>query len=163
VVLFTAEAIGDFVEGRSNKTEPAPMNHQAAGRKMAGPRPIKKGGDNVVHAIGFVFSYEGRYRDHCGTYQGKPIAASMVRRARSRALRKSGLDGLQMRDLRHTWKTNAQRSCMDPTTTNRIVGRSSQRSVEDRYIRVSDEELLKAVDSMRFDNGWTELDLVEEA
>ncbi len=44
-----------------------------------------------------------------------------------------------------------------------IVGHSTQRSVADRYIRVSDEELLKAVDSMRFDNGWTELDLVEEA
>ncbi len=122
----------------------------------------KGGGENVVHAIGLVFLYEGRYRDHCGTYQGKTISASMVRKAWSRAVQKAGLDGLQMRDLRHTWKTNAQRSGMDPTTRNLIVGHSSQRSVEDRYIRVSDEELLKAVDSMRFDNGWTELDMVEE-
>jgi len=122
----------------------------------------KAGGENVVRAMGFVFSYEGRYRDHCGTYPGKPVAASMVRKAWSRAVQKSALDGLQMRDLRHTWKTNAQRSGMDPTTRNLIVGHSSQRSVEDRYIRVSDEELLRAVDSMRFDNGWTELDVVAE-
>lgn len=122
----------------------------------------KGGGENVVRAIGFVFLYEGRYHDHCGTYQGKPIAASMVRKAWAKAVQKAGLDGLQMRDLRHTWKTNAQRSGMDPSTRNLIVGHSSQRSVEDRYIRVSDEELLRAVDAMRFDNGWTELDVVAE-
>ncbi len=32
----------------------------------------------------------------------------------------------------------------------------------DRYIRVSDEELLRSVDNMSFDRGWTELDFVEE-
>ena len=101
-------------------------------------------------------------RDHCGTYPGKPISASMVRKAWAKAVKKAGLDGLQMRDLRHTWKTNAQRSGMDPSIRNLIVGHSSQRSVEDRYIRVSDDELLRAVDSMRFDNGWTELDVVAE-
>jgi hypothetical protein len=35
--------------------------------------------------------------------------------------------------------------------------------VADRYIRVSDEELLRAVDSMIFDHGCTELDFVDEA
>jgi hypothetical protein len=34
--------------------------------------------------------------------------------------------------------------------------------VADRYIRVSDEELLRAVDGMSFDHGRTELDLVDE-
>jgi hypothetical protein len=34
--------------------------------------------------------------------------------------------------------------------------------VADRYIRVSDEELLRAVDNMKFDNGWTELDFVDK-
>ncbi len=116
----------------------------------------------VVRAIGLIFVYEGRYHDHCGTYQGKPIAHSTVRKAWNRAIKKSGLDGLQVRDLRHTWKTNAQRSGIDPTVRDLIVGHSSERSVADRYIRVSDEQLLKAVDSMRFDNGWSELDMVEE-
>jgi len=45
VVLFTAEAIDDFVKSRAKKIEPAPMNHQAAGRKIASPTPTKKGGD----------------------------------------------------------------------------------------------------------------------
>jgi integrase len=122
----------------------------------------KDQGDNVLRAMGLIFPYEGRYRDHCGTHQGKPVVPSMVRKAWAKAVTRARLEGLQMRDLRHTWKTNAQRSGMDPTVRNLIVGHSSSRSVEDRYIRVSDEELLRAVDSMRFDNGWTELDMVEE-
>jgi hypothetical protein len=52
---------------------------------------------------------------------------------------------------------------MDPTVRDIIVGHSTERSVADRYIRVSDEELLKAVDNMRFDNGWTELDEVGDS
>jgi integrase len=88
---------------------------------------------------------------------------SMVRKAWLSALRLAQLEGLQIRDLRHMWKTNAQGSGMDPTIRNAIVGHSSQRSVEDRYIKFSDAELLKAVDEMRFDHGNTELDFVAEA
>jgi integrase len=119
-------------------------------------------GENVVRAVGLVFGYGGRFKNHCGTYQGKPIDRSMIRKAWARALRLSELPGLQIRDFRHTWKTNAQRSGMDPAVRNIILGHSGQRSVEDRYIRVSDQELLKAVDAMTFDHGWTELDLVDE-
>jgi hypothetical protein len=86
----------------------------------------------------------------------------MVRKAWDKAIEATGLNGLQRRDLRHTWKTNAQRSGMDPTTRNLIVGHSGERSVEDRYIRVSDQVLLDAVDSMTFDHGWTELDIAEK-
>jgi hypothetical protein len=52
---------------------------------------------------------------------------------------------------------------MHPAVANAIVGHSSVRPVEDRYIRVSDEDLLRAVDSMILDHGCTELDFVEEA
>ena len=45
VVLFTAEAIDEFVQSRAKKIEPAPMNHQRAGRTMASPNPTRKGGD----------------------------------------------------------------------------------------------------------------------
>ncbi|MBD3398272.1 tyrosine-type recombinase/integrase, partial [Candidatus Micrarchaeota archaeon] len=118
--------------------------------------------ENVVRGMGLVFTYSGRYVNHGSTYHGKPITRSMIRKAWDAALRKADLQGLQVRDLRHTWKTNAQRSGMDPSIRNAIVGHSSNRSVEDRYIRISDDELLKAIDAMRFDNGWTELDLVDE-
>jgi len=119
-------------------------------------------GDKVVKAVGLIFGYGGRFKDHCGTYQGKPVDRTMVRKCWARAIKLANLPGLQIRDFRHTWKTNAQRSGMDPAIRNLIVGHSSHRSVEDRYIRVSDQELLRAVDTMTFDHGWTELDLVEE-
>jgi excisionase family DNA binding protein len=45
MVLFTVEAVNDFVEDRSKKIEPVPMNHQEAGRRAASPIPRKKGGD----------------------------------------------------------------------------------------------------------------------
>ena len=64
--------------------------------------------------------------------------------------------------MRHTWKTNAHRSKMDPTTRNAICGHSSRRAVEDLDINLSDQDLLSAVDEMTFDNGWTQLDVVEE-
>jgi integrase len=125
---------------------------------------LRKGdGQNVVKAMGLIFTYSGRFKNHCGTYQGKSIDRSMIRKAWDKAKRLAGLPSLQIRDFRHTWKTNAQRSKMDPTVRNLIVGHSTERSVEDRYIRVSDEELLRAIDEMSFDNGCTELDWVEEA
>jgi len=124
---------------------------------------LRRGDDGkVVHAMGLIFTYGGRYKDHCGTYQGKPIDRFMVRKAWTRAIEATGLQGLQRRDLRHTWKTNAQRSGIDPAVRNLIVGHSGERSVQDRYIRVSDQVLLDAVDSMSFDHGWTELDIAEE-
>ncbi len=113
----------------------------------------------VVHATGLVFGYSGRFNNR----EGNPITHDMVRKAWNKAIRLADISGLQMRDLRHSWKTNAQRSGMDPTIRDIIVGHSTERSVADRYIRVSDEELLRAVDAMKFDNGWTELDQVDDS
>jgi len=61
-------------------------------------------------------------------------------------------------DLRHTWKTNARRSGMDPEVREAILGHSTkERSVSERYGRISDKELIDAIDSMTFDHGETEI------
>ena len=61
-------------------------------------------------------------------------------------------------DLRHTWKTNARRSGMDPEIREAILGHSTkERSVSERYGRISDKELVNAIDSMTFDHGETEI------
>lgn len=61
-------------------------------------------------------------------------------------------------DLRHTWKTNARRSGMDPEIREAILGHSSkQRLVSERYGRISDQELISAIDSMTFEHGDTEI------
>ena len=89
---------------------------------------LRKGeGDNVVRATGVILTYSGRYVNHCGTYPGKPIEYGMIRKAWRLGVEGAGLKGLQIKDLRHTWKTNAQRSGMDAVVRNAIVGHSSQR------------------------------------
>ena len=61
-------------------------------------------------------------------------------------------------DLRHTWKTNARRSGLHPEIEMAIMGHSQRRrSVHERYGRVSDRELLDAIDRMTFDHGETEI------
>jgi integrase len=61
-------------------------------------------------------------------------------------------------DLRHTWKTNARRSGMDPEIREAILGHSTkERSVSERYGRISDRELINAIDSLTFDHGETEI------
>lgn len=67
-------------------------------------------------------------------------------------------------DLRHTWKTNARRSKMDPEIREAILGHSAkQRSVSERYGRISDQELLEAIDVMTFDHGDTEIFVSSES
>jgi len=64
-------------------------------------------------------------------------------------------------DLRHTWKTNARRSGMDGEIRESILGHASrEKSVSERYGRISDLELLEAIDSMTFDHGPTEIMVV---
>ncbi|AFM26020.1 tyrosine-type recombinase/integrase [Desulfomonile tiedjei] len=61
-------------------------------------------------------------------------------------------------DLRHTWRTNARRSKMDPQIAESILGHQTKaRSVSERYGRISDEELVNAIDQMTFDHGETEI------
>lgn len=61
-------------------------------------------------------------------------------------------------DLRHTWKTNARRSGMDPEIRESILGHwFREKSVMERYGRISEAELIRAIDSMTFDHGETEI------
>lgn len=61
-------------------------------------------------------------------------------------------------DLRHTWKTNARRSGIDFEIREAIMGHSNRgRSVAERYGRISDKELIDAIDRMTFDHGDTEI------
>ena len=47
---------------------------------------------------------------------------------------------------------------MDPEIRESILGHSSkQRLVSERYGRISDKELVSAIDSMTFDHGETEI------
>lgn len=77
---------------------------------------------------------------------------------------KKALDalGLQPRprihDLRHTWLTNAMRSRLYPLIVDSIVGHGDRRKdVRSLYVSISDEDLVREIDRMRFDVGETEI------
>ena len=101
-----------------------------------------EGGDNVVRLSGHVF-----------THKGRTITRGTKRKGWAHIVKMTGLEGFQMRDFRRAFKTNLAWSGVDRTICNAIVGHSSQLPVEDRYIHLTDERLLEAVDNMRFDHG----------
>ncbi len=71
---------------------------------------------------------------------------------------KLGLPRPRFHDLRHTWRTNARRSRIDADYAEAIMGHGDRaRSVRERYGRISDKELIDAIDQMTFDNGETEI------
>ncbi len=77
-----------------------------------------------------------------------------------RACESLGLDDPlpRLHDLRATWRTNARRSGMRYDIEMNIMGHSSRmKSVHERYGRISDQELVEAIDQMTFDNGETEI------
>jgi integrase len=75
-----------------------------------------------------------------------------------RACKALKLAGPRFHDLRATWKTNARRSGVHPEIEMAIMGHSERgRSVHERYGRISDRELLDAIDQMTFDHGLTEV------
>jgi integrase len=94
-------------------------------------------------------------------HSGVPVThKDQVRWVWERSVAKvQGLDStLRFHDLRHTWKTNARRSGMDPEIRESIMGHALRcKSISEGYGRISDEELVKAVDLMTFAHGDTEV------
>ena len=59
--------------------------------------------------------------------------------------------------LRHTWKTDARAGQGWPRSEAILGHWLQEKSVTERYGRISDEELVRAIDSMTFDHGATEI------
>jgi integrase len=64
----------------------------------------------------------------------------------------------RIHDLRHCWKTNAMRSGLHPLIADAIVGHGDRKKdVRSVYLSISDEDLVREIDRMRFDLGETEI------
>lgn len=90
---------------------------------------------------------------------GKPPYEDSIRKPWDKAVRLAGLSPApRFHDLRHTWKTNAMRSGMDQEIRERILGHWNRaRNVNERYGRISDDDLVRAMDGMTYDHGDTEI------
>ena len=65
---------------------------------------------------------------------------------------------LRIHDLRHCWKTNAMRSGMNLLIADMIVGHGDRRKdVRAVYLTVSDNDLVREINKMKFDIGETEI------
>jgi integrase len=132
-----------------------------------GPEDVKEGQwkrvpihKDLVPILEEVMKVQAIGTDHIFLHNGAPVThRDQLRWCWDRKSAKAGLDPHpRFHDLRHTWKTNARRSGMHPEIQESILGHSTrQRSVSERYGRISDQELLQAIDLMTFDHGDTEI------
>jgi integrase len=91
---------------------------------------------------------------------GCPPNEDSIRKPWVKAVRQVlGIDPLpRFHDLRATWKTNAMRSDMDYEIRERMLGHWNRHmTVAERYGRISDDDLVRAIDRMTFDHGETEI------
>ena len=71
---------------------------------------------------------------------------------------KQELDRITVKDIRHVFATNMQRSHVDETWREAILGHAlKKKTVNSRYIAISDRDLRKAIDMTTFDHGKTEI------
>lgn len=115
-----------------------------------------------------IFESAARVRslhdDHVFLLNGHIPSRDSVKNPWRKAVARIGFTDPRPRfhDLRHTWKTNARRSGMDPEIRERIMGHATKtKSVGERYGRISDNELVAAIDAMTFDHGETEILVAE--
>ena len=98
--------------------------------------------------------------DNIFLHNGKPVThRDQLRWCWERKACKAGLEITpRFHDLRHAWRTNARRSGMHPEIEKAIMGHADRgRSVHERYGRISDQELIEAIDLMTFEHGETEI------
>jgi integrase len=90
------------------------------------------------------------------TDRGKPPSPDSLKKPWKLAIESIGLNPAPtIHDLRHVWKTNAMRSGLDFEMREAILGHA--RGVAGRYGRISDDDLVRAVNGMRFNVGKTEI------
>ena len=60
--------------------------------------------------------------------------------------------------LRHCWYTNSVRSGVHPALADAILGHGDKKkSLQSLYMTISDDDLIRAIDMMKFYTGETEI------
>ena len=96
-------------------------------------------------------------RDSSGV---RPPSHDSIKNPWRKAVKFLGMDDPRPRphDLRHTWRTNARRSGIDPQIAESILGHWNRTlSGSERYGVISDEELVESIDRLKFDFGPTQI------
>jgi integrase len=133
---------------------------------LLGPQDTKEGHwkrvpihRDLLPVLDKVLRVQSLGSDHVFLLKDRPPNKYSLKNPWLKAVRFMQLDPRpRFHDLRHTWKTNARRSGMDPEIREAIMGHWYRgRNVNERYGRISEEELLRAIDSLTVDHGETEI------
>lgn len=133
---------------------------------LLGPKETKEGHwkrvpihRDLIPILDKVLRVQSLGSDHVFLVKDQPPNKHSLKNPWLKAVRFMELDPRpRFHDLRHTWKTNARRSGMDPEIREAIMGHWYRgRNVNERYGRISEEELLRAIDSLTVDHGETEI------
>lgn len=118
--------------------------------------PIHK---NLVKVFMELLKVRRLGEDRIILINGKPPNVHSLKNPWNKAIEKLKLlPKPRFHDLRHTWRANARRSKIDSQIAESILGHWFKgKSVNERYGRISEKELLDATDSMKFDQGSTEI------
>ncbi len=118
--------------------------------------PIHK---DLVPILREAMKVQSLSNDRIFLLDGHPLSRHSIKKPWHLAAGKLGLEPLpRFHDLRHTWKTNARRSGIDPEIRESVMGHwFREKSVTERYGRISSQELVRAIDLMTFDHGETEI------
>jgi integrase len=114
---------------------------------------------DLVYILTQAMKVRAMENDRVFLIKGRAPHPDSLRKPWRQAVEEVGLDPAPtIHDLRHTWKTNAMRSGMDPEIRESIMGHWFRgKTVVERYGRISDADLRREVDKMTFDNGQTEI------
>jgi integrase len=114
---------------------------------------------DLVYIFSEVLKVRAMDNDRVFLIKGRAPHPDSLRKPWTQAVEENGLaPALTIHDLRHTWKTNAMRSGMDPEIRESIMGHWFRgKTVVERYGRISDADLRREVDKMAFDHGQTEI------
>jgi integrase len=114
---------------------------------------------DLVYALTQAMKVRAMDNDRVFLIKGRSPHPDSLRKPWTQAVEEVGLDPAPtIHDLRHTWKTNAMRSGMDPEIRESIMGHWFRgKTVVERYGRISDADLRREVDKVTFDHGQTEI------
>jgi integrase len=118
--------------------------------------PIHKDLIPILEATGKSNSFSGRV---FLTFRGNAPHEDSLKKPWQEAVDSVGLKPApRIHDLRHCWKTNAMRSGLHPDIADAIVGHGNKkRAPRTVYLSISDDDLVREIDRMKFDQGDTEI------
>ncbi len=151
------EALGLTWDRVNLKTRVITLNLTETKERRSKRVPVHKILAQILQEVGTVRS-SAHDRVFLNPDGSLPHEDSLTRCWRN-AVKAAGFDPKPtVHDLRHCWHTNSVRSGVHPAIADAILGHGDKKkSLQSLYMTISDDDLVRAIDMMKFDTGETEI------